>query len=55
MKITNEGRPHLGTPLGSKEFRKQFVDSKVKEWCENVCCLTDIAHMQHMLLSPMAL
>ena len=44
MQITTDGKPHLGAPIGSPDFRKQFVDQKVQEWCNEVRVLSLIAH-----------
>ena len=44
VQITTDGKPHLGAPIGSLDFRKQFVDQKVQEWCNEVRVLSSIAH-----------
>ena len=44
VQITTDGKPHLGAPIGSPDFRKQFVDQKVQEWCNEVRVLASIAH-----------
>ena len=46
VKITSQGRPHLGAPLGSKEFVDQFVSEKVSQWREELTLLADIAKSQ---------
>ncbi len=43
VKITSEGRPHLGAPLGSAEYRKSYVAAKVVEWKKEIEDLADIA------------
>ena len=32
VKISSQGRPHLGAPLGSQEFVDQFITEKVNQW-----------------------
>ena len=44
VQITTDGKPHLGAPIGSLDFRKHFVDQKVQEWCNEVRVLSSIAH-----------
>ena len=44
VQITTDGKPHLGAPIGSLDFRKQFVDQKVQEWCNKLRVLSSIAH-----------
>ena len=46
VKITSQGRPHLGAPLGSKEFVDQFVSEKITQWSEELLLLADIAKSQ---------
>ena len=43
MRISTQGRPCLGAPLGSEEFVKQFV---VKDWCDQLLVLANIAITQ---------
>ncbi len=40
---TCEGRPYLGSPLGSIEYTKQFVRGKVEVRCGDLNTLSDIA------------
>ena len=44
--ITSHGRPYLGAAVGSQEFVKAHVESKVNEWLANVKCLSVIAKTQ---------
>ena len=44
--ITTEGKKHLGAPLGSPSFVKDFVSCKVKEWTEEVEKLAAVAGSQ---------
>ena len=46
MKITSEGRPHLGTPLGSPEYVSQYVSEKVQQWSKELKLLSAIAITQ---------
>ena len=46
IKITDEGRCHLGSPLCSKEYITKAVEEKVKEWCREVENLSAIAATQ---------
>ena len=46
MSITSNGRPYLGAAIGSNEYVKEEVESKVKEWTTNVKCLAKIAETQ---------
>ena len=32
LRITTEGRPYLGAPLGSPEFESAFLEDKVSQW-----------------------
>ena len=33
IKITVEGKRHLGGVIGNYDFRKHYIDEKVDEWC----------------------
>ena len=46
VNVTTEGRPYLGTPLGTQEYCDQFVQKKVKEWCTELEKLSSIADTQ---------
>ena len=48
VRLTKEGRPHLGAPLGTSAYRNKFLSSKVIEWCAeiealaascSICCI----------------
>ena len=41
--ITKEGQRHLGAVIGTSEFKKKYVESKVTEWIQEVGVLSDIA------------
>jgi len=54
LKITTEGRPYLGTPLGSPEFTTAFVKSNVCLWRDDVLKLSNFASSQpHAAYSAM--
>ena len=44
VNITSQGRPYLGTALGSQEFVDQYVTNKVHQWNEEL--LVDMAKTQ---------
>ena len=46
IKITTEGKRHLGAALGSEDFKTQYVSDKVSKWCEEVHQLAEIAKSQ---------
>ena len=43
VKITSEGHRHIGSALGSDEFRRDFIRSKVEKWLVDLKQLVDIA------------
>ena len=45
IQITSKGRPLLWSPIGSSNYVKQYVQTKVKKWCESLGCLSDIARI----------
>ena len=46
IKITTEGKRHLGDALGSEDFKTQYVSDKVAKWCEEIHQLAEIAKSQ---------
>ena len=46
VRITTEGRPLLDAPLGSDQFERNFIDSQVFQWADEVCTLTKFAATQ---------
>ena len=52
IKVTSEGRRHLGVCVGSASFKENYVRSKVQEWVKEIENLAEIAksepysHMQ---------
>ncbi len=43
VNITAQGRPYLGTALGSNEFCDQYMAKKVGQWSDELLVLTDMA------------
>ncbi len=43
IKITSDGRPYLGTAIGTTEYVTSFVKDKVSEWSKELKLLTTIA------------
>ena len=46
VQITSEGRPYLGSALGSPHFVNQFVSEKVQRWSTELKQLSSIAISQ---------
>ena len=46
MKITSEGHPHLGAPLGSPRYVSKYVCEKIQEWSKELKLLSAIATTQ---------
>lgn len=46
IRITTEGRPYLGVPLGTLKFTTEWLQSKVKGWCDEIETLAKIAGTQ---------
>ena len=46
INITVEGKRHLGAALGSEEFKQEYIDEKVQDWCKNIEMLAKIAESQ---------
>ena len=43
VKITLQGRPYLGSAIGTPEYVSAYVDEKVKEWIKDIEALAEIA------------
>ena len=43
INITVEGKRHLGAALGTEEFKNEYIDDKVKDWCKNIVNLAKIS------------
>ena len=41
--LTSDGRPYLGSPLGSLDYVNSFVQRKAEEWCEYLSSLSEVA------------
>ena len=46
VRLTKEGRPHLGAPLGTSAYRNKFLSSKVIEWCAEIEALAGVANTE---------
>ncbi len=46
VKITTEGRPYLGVPLGTDDYIETFLATKVELWTEELNLLATIARTQ---------
>ena len=46
IQITTEGKRHLGAAIGSKEFKKTYVQEKVTEWIDEVKKISQIAQTE---------
>ena len=46
VKITTEGKSHLGAALGTEAFVHEFVNNKVQQWVEEVQRLSSTANTQ---------
>ena len=46
VNITAEGKRHLGAVIGSKSFKDEYCEEKVKKWSEELTYLTKIATSQ---------
>ena len=46
VNITTHGQPHLGAPLGCKEYGSEFVSDKVDCWVQELTMLANIAKSQ---------
>ena len=52
--ITTEGRPYLGAPLGSPEFKSTFLQERVCQWQNDVIQLSNFVSSQpHAAYSTM--
>lgn len=45
IKITTEGRRHLGATIGTKLFKTEFIKQKVEEWIREIKVLARIARV----------
>ena len=43
IKITAEGKKHLGAAIGSEDYKNEFMNEKIKSWVTEIINLTEIA------------
>ena len=46
IRITTDGKRHLGAALGTFDFRSQYAAEKVENWCMELRCLSEFAKTQ---------
>ena len=46
IKLTTEGKRHLGVAIESSDFRKVYATEKVNNWCEEISKLNKYAETQ---------
>ena len=46
VKITDDGRKHLGAAVGSNNFKESYVINKIDEWMRQLSVLSTIARTQ---------
>lgn len=46
IQITTTGRPYLGVPIGTSEYKRVFIQNKIKSWERQLKGLADIAKSQ---------
>ena len=52
VKITSEGKKHLGATIGSDMYQKDYINSKIDIWTQDLSLLSELLHMpikRHML------
>ena len=45
VEITKSGKQHLGAAIGSKEFKREYIESMVNNWNDQLISLSKIAEM----------
>ena len=45
IKITTEGRPLLGAPIGTNQYKDNFISEKVDEWTSEISALANISRV----------
>ena len=43
LNITVKGKKHLGAIIGSEEFKKEYVEELIDDWCKELNTLSEIA------------
>ena len=46
IKITTEGKRHLGAAIGTAEYKNSYIEEKVQDWCRRLKKLAKIAKTQ---------
>ena len=46
INITTDGKRHLGAAIGSSQSKSDYMDEKVKKWCDEISVLSEIAKSQ---------
>ena len=46
IRITSSGKRHLGAAIGSPDYKVTYMEEKVKEWCNKMRKLSEIAKSQ---------
>ena len=46
IKITTDGKRHLGASLGTETYKTTYINEKVAEWCKRITNLSEIAKSQ---------
>ena len=46
INVTTEGMKHLGAVIGSNDFRTEYANEKVTEWCNELKILSEFAKSQ---------
>ena len=44
IKITTNGKRHLGATIGTNGFKNDYMQEKVSEWCSKLKVLSKMAH-----------
>ena len=51
IQITTQGKRHLGTALGTSQFRDEYVMGKINKWVEELHILSGIAKTELLTLA----
>ena len=46
VKITKNGQRQLGAAIGSKEFKREYIESMLNNWSDQLIHLSKIAEME---------
>lgn len=50
IQVTTDGRPYLGSPIGTHNYVESFVIDKVAQWSLELETLTELQNLNPMLL-----